>query len=101
MPTASTGQILGNSAAFEPHTSNLYLRKTSAGNFIVINKYLINDLIELDLWNDKMRQTIMYFKGSIQNIKSIPKHIKDLYKTASEIKQKVIIDMAVDRGCVY
>ena len=98
MPTASTGQILGNSAAFEPHTSNLYLRKTSAGNFIVINKYLINDLIELDLWDDKMRQTIMYFKGSIQNIKSIPKHIKDLYKTASEIKQKVIIDMAVDRG---
>lgn len=98
MPTASTGQILGNSAAFEPYTSNLYLRKTSAGNFIVINKYLIKELIKLGMWDDTMKQTIMYYKGSIQKIKKIPKYVKDMFKTASEIKQKVILDMAIDRS---
>lgn len=98
MPTASTSQILGNNEAFEPFTSNLYTRQTLAGNFVVINKYLIDDLDKLKLWNDEMKQTIIHYKGSIQNIKSIPQNIKDLYKTASEIKQKVIVDMAIDRG---
>ena len=98
MPTASTSQIMGNNEAFEPFTSNLYSRQTLAGNFIIINKYLIDDLIKLNLWDDEMKQTIIYYKGSIQNIKKIPQNIKNLYKTSAEIKQKVIVDMAIDRG---
>ena len=98
MPTASTSQIMGNNEAFEPFTSNLYSRQTLAGNFTIINKYLISDLIDLKLWNDEMKQTIIYYKGSIQNIKKIPQNIRDLYKTSAEIKQKVIVDMAIDRG---
>jgi ribonucleoside-diphosphate reductase alpha subunit len=98
MPTSSTSQILGNNEAFEPFTSNIYLRKTLAGNFMVVNKYLIKDLIELDLWNDTMKQMILYYKGSIQQIDEIPNSIKNLYKIASEIKQKVIVDLAIDRG---
>lgn len=98
MPTASTSQILGNNECFEPFSSNLYTRSTLAGIFPVINKYLIDDLVELGLWNDTMKQTIMYYNGSIQRIENIPDHIKKIYKTVWELKQKVIVDMSVDRG---
>ena len=98
MPTASTSQILGNNECFEPFTNNVYTRKTLAGLFRVVNKYLIEDLQELDLWNDNMKSLLILNKGSVQNIKNIPKHIKDLYKTAYEIKQKSIIQQAADRG---
>ena len=98
MPTASTSQILGNNECFEPFTSNLYLRRTNAGEFVVINKYLIADLIKLDLWNKDMLDKLMYFQGSVQKIPEIPIHIKQLYKTALEIKQKNIIDMAIGRA---
>ena len=98
MPTASTSQILGNNECFEPFTSNLYLRRTNEGEFILINKYLIKDLIRLNLWNDSMLEKLMYFQGSIQKISEIPIYIKQLYKTVWEIKQKVLIDMSIDRG---
>ena len=98
MPTASTSQILGNNECFEPFTNNVYTRKTLAGLFRVVNKYLIEDLQELELWNDNMKSLLILNKGSIQNIKNIPKHVKDLYKTAYEIKQKSIIQQAADRG---
>jgi ribonucleoside-diphosphate reductase alpha subunit len=98
MPTASTSQILGNNEAFEPFTSNIYLRHTLAGNFMCVNKYLIKDLIDLGLWNEDMKQTILYYKGSVQEIDEIPQYIKDLYKIAPQLKQKVIVDMAIDRG---
>jgi ribonucleotide reductase alpha subunit len=98
MPTASTSQILGNNECFEPITANIYYRSTLAGMFNVVNKYLIDDLVRLGLWNDKMKDTILYYNGSIQNIPNIPKDIKELYKTVWEIKQKVLIDQARDRG---
>ena len=98
MPTASTSQILGNNEAFEPYTSNMYIRKTLAGEFTVINKWLMNDLINMGLWNEDIRQKIMYYRGSIQKINNIPKRIKDIYKTVWEIPQKVLIDLASDRG---
>jgi ribonucleoside-diphosphate reductase alpha chain len=98
MPTASTSQILGNNECFEPITSNMYTRRTIAGDFIVINKYLVKDLMKNNLWNIDMKNRIIANNGSVQNIDSIPKHIRDLYKTVWEIKQKVIIDYAVDRG---
>jgi ribonucleoside-diphosphate reductase alpha chain len=98
MPTASTSQILGNNECFEPITSNMYTRRTIAGDFIVINKYLVKDLMKLELWNNNMKDMIIANNGSIQNIESIPKNIKDLYKTVWEIKQKVLIDQAIDRG---
>ena len=98
MPTASTSQILGNNEAFEPYTSNIYARKTLAGEFTVINKHLLNDLGEIGLWDKNMKEEIIYNNGSIQNIKSIPEDIKLRYKTVWEIKQKCIIDMAADRG---
>jgi ribonucleoside-diphosphate reductase alpha subunit len=98
MPTASTSQIMGNNEAFEAITSNLYKRKTLAGEFILINKYLVNDLIKLNLWNNDMKEKIMINDGSIQNIDEIPDKIKPLYKTVWEIKQKTIIDMAADRS---
>lgn len=98
MPTSSTSQILGNVEAFEPFTSNIYLRKTLAGSFMVVNKFLIKDLIDLSLWNDEMKQTILYYRGSIQEIDEIPQYIKNLYKIATQIQQKVIVDMAIDRG---
>jgi ribonucleoside-diphosphate reductase alpha chain len=98
MPTASTAQILGNNEAFEAFTSNIYTRRTLAGEFIVVNKYLIQDLIDLGLWNDTMRQRLIGANGSIQNIEEIPDNLKALYKTVWEISQKVIIDMAADRG---
>lgn len=98
MPTASTSQILGNNECFEPFTSNMYVRRVLSGEFIVVNKYLLQDLIKLGLWDETMRNKLMAANGSVQNIKEIPQHIKDLYKTAWEIKQKTIIDMAADRG---
>ena len=98
MPTASTSQILGANECFEPRTSNIYARRTLAGEFQVVNNYLINDLEKLGLWNDDMRKRIISEKGSVKNIESIPKDIKDLYKTVWEIKQKVLIDQSADRG---
>lgn len=98
MPTASTSQILGNNECFEPITSNLYTRRTLAGNFIVFNKYLQHELEELGLWNEQMKNTLMSHRGSVQNIASIPQNIKDIYKTVWEIKQKAILDHAISRG---
>jgi len=98
MPTASTSQILGNNECFEPITSNMYTRRTIAGDFIVINKYLVKDLMKIGLWNIDMKNKIIEQSGSIQNIDSIPSNIKELYKTVWEIKQKVIIDQSIDRG---
>jgi ribonucleoside-diphosphate reductase alpha chain len=98
MPTASTSQFLGFNEGFEAYTSNIYSRKTSSGDFQVINKQMVYDLIDLGLWNDRMRQKIMYYDGSIQNIKEIPQHIRDLYKTSWDLKQSVIIDQSSDRA---
>jgi len=98
MPTASTSQILGNNECFEPITSNMYTRRTIAGDFIVINKYLVKDLMKYGLWDIDMKNKIIANGGSVQGIESIPKNIQDLYKTVWEIKQKVIIDQAIDRG---
>jgi ribonucleoside-diphosphate reductase alpha chain len=98
MPTASTSQMLGNTECFEPITSNIYKRATLSGEFIQINKYLVEDLIELNLWNDTMRQKIIVANGSIQSIPEIPDNLKQLYKTVWEISQKTIIDLAADRG---
>lgn len=98
MPTASTSQILGNNECFEPYTSNIYTRRTLSGEYIVVNKHLLNDLIGLGLWNDDMKEKIMQRNGSIMDIQEIPQHIRDLYKTTYEISQKVIIDMSADRG---
>ena len=98
MPTASTSQILGNNECFEPYTSNLYTRRTLSGEFIMVNKHLMKDLIDLGMWNDNMRNRLISTNGSVQNVPGIPQNIKDLYKTVWEISQKVIIDMAADRG---
>jgi ribonucleoside-diphosphate reductase alpha chain len=98
MPTASTSQILGNNECFEPYTSNIYTRRVLSGEFTVVNKHLLKDLIRLNLWNEGMKNKVIKSNGSIQNIAEIPQHIKDLYKTVWEIKQKTIIDMAADRG---
>lgn len=98
MPTASTSQILGNNECFEPYTSNLYTRRTLAGEHIVVNKHLMRDLVRLGLWNEEMREAIMAANGSVQGIEDIPQHVRDIYKTAYEISQKVIIDMSADRG---
>ncbi len=98
MPTASTSQILGNNECFEAFTSNLYVRRTLSGEFIVLNKHLVRDLIELDLWSLGIKDEILRHKGSIQAIEGIPDHIKDLYKTTWEIKQRHVLDMAADRG---
>jgi ribonucleoside-diphosphate reductase alpha chain len=98
MPTASTSQILGNNECFEAFTSNLYVRRTLSGEFIVPNRHLIKDLIKLGIWSLEMKDEILRHKGSIQNIEGIPVHIKELYKTTWEIKQKHVIDMAADRG---
>jgi ribonucleoside-diphosphate reductase alpha chain len=98
MPTASTSQIMGNNECFEPYTSNIYTRRTLSGEFIVVNKHLMNDLMELGLWNDTLRQKLIASNGSVQNLPEIPQKIKDVYKTVWEISQKVIIDMSADRG---
>ncbi len=98
MPTASTSQILGFNECIEPFTSNIYTRRTLAGEFIVVNKYLMNDLKKHDLWNEMMKQQIIARNGSIQGIEQIPESIQNLYKTSWEIKQKILIDMAAARG---
>ena len=98
MPTASTSQILGNNECFEPFTSNLYTRRVLAGDFMVVNKYLVEDLVKLRLWNSWTREQIMVNNGSIQNIEEIPDDLKELYKTAWEIPQKTLINMARDRA---
>ncbi len=98
MPTASTAQILGNNECFEPFSSNMYTRNVLSGTFPVVNKYLLNDLVSLGLWNEGMKNKIMTHNGSIQNIPEIPDNIKALYKTVWEIKQRDLVDMAADRG---
>ncbi len=98
MPTASTAQILGNTECFEPISSNIFARNTIAGSFTMINQYLVDDLMELGLWNESMKNEIIIRNGSIQTIPNIPKNVKNLYKTVYEISQRVIIDMAADRG---
>ena len=98
MPTATTSQIMGNNECFEPYTSNLYVRRTLAGEFTIINKHLVNDLVKANLWSTGLKDQIVAHNGSVQNIDTIPKDIKDLYKTAWEISQKVIIEQAADRG---
>ncbi len=98
MPTASTSQILGNNECFEPYTSNIYTRRVLSGEYIIVNKHLLKDLIQLGLWNNTMKTKIIAANGSIQNIPEIPTDIKELYKTVWEIKQRNIIDMAADRG---
>ncbi|MEM6268042.1 MAG: ribonucleoside-diphosphate reductase subunit alpha [Bacteroidota bacterium] len=98
MPTASTSQILGNNECFEPYTSNIYTRRVLSGEFIVVNKHLLHDLIKLGLWNDSMKNRLMAANGSIQDFDEIPEDLRELYKTAWEIKMKSVIDMAADRG---
>ena len=98
MPTASTSQILGNNECFEPYTSNIYKRRTLAGEFKIINPHLLKDLIDLGIWSNTIKDKIILNEGSVQNITEIPEDIRKLYKTVWEIKQKIIIDMAADRG---
>jgi ribonucleoside-diphosphate reductase alpha subunit len=98
MPTASTAQILGNNECFEPYTSNIYTRRVLSGEFIIVNKHLLKDLVKEGLWNKEMRSKLMASNGSVQNIPEIPAHLKELYKTAWEISQKAILDLAADRG---
>jgi ribonucleoside-diphosphate reductase alpha subunit len=98
MPTASTSQILGNNECFEPFTSNIYLRRVLSGEFPIVNKYLVRDLIGLGLWNETVRNQIIANNGSVQRIVELPQHLKDVYRTVWEIKQKDLIDMAAARG---
>ncbi len=98
MPTASTSQIMGNNECFEPYTSNIYTRRTLSGEYIIVNKHLLKDLTRLGLWNDATKQKLMAANGSVANIPEIPQDLKELYKTVYEISQKVIIDLAADRG---
>ncbi|RXF72183.1 ribonucleoside-diphosphate reductase subunit alpha [Arcticibacter tournemirensis] len=98
MPTASTSQILGNNECFEPYTSNIYTRRVLSGEFIIVNKHLLRDLVDLGLWNNDIKNRIITANGSIQDIAEIPQDIKELYKTVWEIKMRTIIDMAADRG---
>ena len=98
MPTASTSQILGNNECFEPYTSNIYTRRVLSGEFVVVNKHLLKDLVKLGLWNDNLKNKIIGANGSVQDIPEIPQNIKDLYRTVWEIPQRALIDMAADRG---
>jgi len=98
MPTASTSQILGNNECIEPYTSNIYSRRTLSGEFAVVNKHLLRDLVKLGLWNDNLKNKLISANGSVQEIDEIPDNLKELYKTAWEISQKVIIEMSADRG---
>ena len=98
MPTASTAQILGNNESFEPFTSNMYTRRVLAGEFAVVNKYLLQDLIARGLWTSEIRNQIIADKGSVQGVAAIPDDLKALYKTTWEIKQKCVLDMSADRG---
>jgi ribonucleoside-diphosphate reductase subunit M1 len=98
MPTASTSQILGNNECFEPYTTNMYLRRTLSGEFTVVNHHLLSDLMSLGLWTPETKNLLIAHNGSVQSIPSVPKKLKDIYKTVWEIKQKNLVDMAVDRG---
>ena len=98
MPTASTSQILGNNECFEPYTSNIYTRRVLSGEFIVVNKHLLEDLVELGIWDEEVKEALMRANGSIQNIDGIPDDIKELYKTVWEMSMKEIIDMSRHRG---
>ena len=98
MPTASTSQILGNNECFEPYTSNIYTRRVLSGEFIIVNKHLLKDLVKLGLWNEDLKNEILRSNGSIQKIKNIPNNIKELYKTVWELSMRDIIDMAAERG---
>jgi ribonucleoside-diphosphate reductase alpha chain len=98
MPTASTSQILGNNECFEPYTSNIYTRRVLSGEFIIVNKHLLRDLVDLGIWNEDLKNKMITANGSIQHISEIPDNIKELYKTVWEIKQRSLIDMAADRG---
>lgn len=98
MPTASTSQILGNNECFEPYTSNIYSRRVLSGEFAIVNKHLLRDLVKLGIWNDQLKNKIIGSNGSVQNIDEVPQNLKEIYKTVWEIKQKAIIDMAADRG---
>jgi len=98
MPTASTAQIMGNNESTEPFTSNMYNRRVLAGEFTIVNKYLLKDLVERGLWTSAVRNQIIADKGSVQGIRVLPQELKELYKTVWEIKQKAIIDMSADRG---
>jgi len=98
MPTASTSQVLGNNECFEPYTSNIYLRRVLSGEFPIVNKHLLRDLVDLGIWNENLKNKIIAANGSIQGIVEIPDNIKELYKTVWEIRQRTIIDMAADRG---
>ncbi len=98
MPTASTSQVLGNNECFEPYTSNIYLRRVLSGEFPIVNKHLLRDLVDLGIWNDSIKNKIISDNGSIQGVVEIPDNIKELYKTVWEIRQRTIIDMAADRG---
>merc|ERR1712113_809897 len=98
MPTASTAQILGNNECFEPYTSNVYIRRTLAGEFVVVNNHLLRDLIKLNLWSDLMKDKLIASNGSVQRIPEIPAELKEIYKTVWEYSQKHLIEMAADRG---
>lgn len=98
MPTASTSQILGNNECFEPYTSNIYTRRVLSGEFIVVNKHLLEDLVDLGLWTEDMKQELMRANGSVQKIDGIPAELKELYKTVWEMSMKDIIDMSRQRG---
>lgn len=98
MPTASTSQVLGNNECFEPYTSNIYTRRVLSGEFVIVNKHLLKDLVQLGLWNNSMKDSIITANGSVQHIEEIPLEIRELYKTVWEIKQRNLIDMAADRG---
>ncbi len=98
MPTASTSQVLGNNECFEPYTSNIYTRRVLSGEFVIVNKHLLKDLVSLGLWNNAMKDSIITANGSVQHIEEIPLEIRELYKTVWEIKQRNLIDMAADRG---
>jgi len=97
MPTASTAQILGNNESFEPYTQNLYVRRVLSGEFVQVNKHLVRDLIERKLWSEDMQMQLIAHNGSVQNI-ALPQELKELYKTVWEIKQRIVLDMAADRG---
>jgi len=99
MPTASTAQILGNNESFEPYTQNLYVRRVLSGEFVQVNKHLLRDLIEKKLWTEDMRMQLIAHNGSVQHLEAVPSDIKELYKTVWEIKQRIVLDMAADRGC--
>jgi len=98
MPTASSSQILGNNECFEPYTSNIYVRRVLSGEFIIINKHLLKDLIRLGIWNGNLKNKLIAHNGSVQNIAEIPDDLKKLYRTVWEIPQRAIIDMSADRG---